>query len=106
MTSPVEERVEYTRDEFFQYYNDWCDWLDISLEDRSQSIQQFSKDLVKNCKVKEVDVKGTSGKNRHYVYRMYRKYDLELFTLQHEDKDIEDIDDLDIPDCGRYPRKR
>jgi hypothetical protein len=77
MTVPVEERVEYKRDEFFQYYNNWCYWLEIPEEARCQSINEFSKELVNTCKVKEVDVKDTNSgvKKRYYVFRMCRKYD-------------------------------
>jgi phage/plasmid-associated DNA primase len=103
MTSPVEERVEYKRDEFFQYYNEYCDWLDIPIEERCKSLSQFDRDLYDSCQVKAYEVK-ESGKKRRYIYRLYRKYDSSRFNPP-DDSDS-DNEDMDIPDCGRYPRKR
>jgi len=104
MTSPVEERVECKREEFFKYYIEWCNWLDIPFDDRCNFIGEFSKELA-NFKVKEVDVKEKDVKKRYYVYRMFRKYDRTRFNVPDGgDSGKEDI--YDIPDCGYYPRKR
>ena len=102
MTVPVDERVEYPKDEFFKYYNDWCDGLDIPLEERCKSLYQFDKDLSDSCRVKAYELK-EDGKKRNYIYRMYRKYDSNRFKSPDGDGDN---DDMDIPDCGYYPRKR
>jgi hypothetical protein len=101
MTEPFDERVEYTREEFFGYYNDWCEAVDIPEQDRCRSMKQYTNELYYSCRVKEYEVK-KSGKKRQYVYRMYRKYDSTLFKSQ----DDGDRDNGDIPDCGYYPRKQ
>ena len=111
MTVPVEERIDYTKEEFFRYYNEWCDWLEIPMENRCPSINQFDKELINTWKVKENNFGTTENgiKKRHPLYRMFREYDRNLFIspdnsfIPPEDGDG---DDINIPDCGFYPRKR
>jgi arginine decarboxylase-like protein len=48
------ERMEYRKDEFFRYYNDWCEAMDISRENRAATLQEFGRELSQTCYVKDL----------------------------------------------------
>lgn len=73
-----DDRMEYRKEEFFRYYNDWCEAMGIPRENRSTTLQEFGRELSQTCHVKEGRI-GTD--ERHYVYRMFKRYEPDQLTV-------------------------
>jgi len=109
MTDKVEEEHEYTKEEFFEYYKKWCEFMQITKEDRIQTITSFTQELKEKCEVRigrsGSYIKGVTDE-REYVYRMYRRYD-ETNAWQPPEQ-IYEIDENGVPwlvdEDGAYRR--
>jgi phage/plasmid-associated DNA primase len=67
-----DDRMEYSKEEFFKYYHEWCEAMSIPRENRATTLQEFGRELSQTCHVKEGRI-GTD--ERHYVYRMFKRYE-------------------------------
>ena len=72
MMANSDDRMEYRKEEFFRYYNEWCEATAIPRENRVATLQEFGRELSQTCHVKEGRI-GTD--ERHYVYRMFKRYE-------------------------------
>jgi phage/plasmid-associated DNA primase len=101
MTIKVDERMEYPKDEFFKYYHDWCEAVNIPIENRAANLQEFGRELAQTCHVKE----GRMGTGeRQYTYRMFRRYESGqlAYSLMKEEPTMHvsmpDDDEMEIPE--------
>lgn len=72
MTVEVTTVEEYGKATFFEYYQKWCEVVDMPITDRCEDSPEFGRELYRVAKVKEG--RPRSGDIRYNVYKMNRYY--------------------------------